>query len=38
LKKENKLLVRDRIEKLLDIGSPFLEFSSLAGHELYGKE
>lgn len=30
--------VRERIEKLLDPGSPFLEFSPLAGYELYGKE
>jgi 3-methylcrotonyl-CoA carboxylase beta subunit len=34
----NKLLPRDRIEKLLDPGSPFLEFSQLAGWELYGKD
>lgn len=30
-----KLLVRKRIEHLLDKGSPFLELSALAGHELY---
>lgn len=30
-----KLLVRDRIQRLLDDGSPFLELSALAGHELY---
>ena len=30
-----KLLPRDRIEALLDRGSPFLEFSSLAAHGLY---
>ncbi len=30
-----KLLPRDRIEALLDPGSPFLEFSSLAAHGLY---
>lgn len=30
--------MRERIEKLIDPGSPFLEFSPLAGHELYGKE
>jgi len=30
-----KLLVRDRIDYLLDPGSPFLELSQLAGHELY---
>ncbi|KAG2175426.1 hypothetical protein INT43_001073 [Umbelopsis isabellina] len=31
----NKLLPRDRINRLLDINSPFLELSPLAGHELY---
>lgn len=30
-----KLLPRERIDRLLDQGSPFLEFSQLAGHELY---
>ena len=30
-----KLLVRDRIEKLLDPGSPFLEISGLAGWDMY---
>jgi 3-methylcrotonyl-CoA carboxylase beta subunit len=30
-----KLLVRDRIEKLLDPGSPFLELSALAGWDMY---
>ena len=34
----NKLLVRQRIDGLLDAGSPFLELSQLAGHELYGSE
>lgn len=33
-----KLLARDRINLLLDKGSPFLELSTLAGHELYGEE
>jgi len=33
-----KLLPRDRINELLDPGSPFLEFSQLAGYKLYGKE
>lgn len=33
-----KLLVRDRIDALVDPGSPFLEFSQLAGHELYEGE
>lgn len=38
LQKEGKLVVRERIQKLLDPGSPFLELSPLAGYELYGKE
>jgi len=33
-----KLLPRERINLLLDKGSPFLELSTLAGHELYGDE
>ncbi|XP_017150170.1 probable methylcrotonoyl-CoA carboxylase beta chain, mitochondrial [Drosophila miranda] len=33
-----KLLARERINLLLDKGSPFLELSALAGHELYGEE
>jgi 3-methylcrotonyl-CoA carboxylase beta subunit len=32
-----KLLVRERIERLLDPGSPFLEIGQLAAHELYGE-
>jgi 3-methylcrotonyl-CoA carboxylase beta subunit len=36
--KRDKLLPRDRISALLDVGSPFLELSALAGHELYGEE
>ncbi|KAJ2706648.1 Methylcrotonoyl-CoA carboxylase beta chain, mitochondrial [Coemansia sp. IMI 203386] len=31
-----KLLPRDRVGRLLDQGSPFLELSQLAGHDLYG--
>lgn len=31
----NKLLPRERVATLLDAGSPFLELSPLAGHELY---
>ncbi len=31
----DKLLPRERIEALLDPGSPFLEFSSLAAYGLY---
>ena len=33
-----KLLVRDRINGLLDPGAPFLEFSPLAAYGLYGNE
>jgi len=33
-----KLLPRDRIEALLDPGTPFLELSQLAAHGLYGGE
>jgi 3-methylcrotonyl-CoA carboxylase beta subunit len=33
-----KLLARERIEALIDPGTPFLELSQLAGHELYGSE
>lgn len=36
--KQNKMLVRDRINSLLDIESPFLELSPLAGYQLYGDE
>lgn len=35
---KGKLLVRERIEKLIDEGSPFLELSQLAGYKLYGDE
>ncbi|KAJ4965219.1 hypothetical protein NE237_017068 [Protea cynaroides] len=31
----NKLLPRERIDRLIDTGSSFLELSQLAGHELY---
>lgn len=34
--KRGKLAPRDRVDKLLDPGSPFLELSQLAGYELYG--
>ena len=30
-----KMLARERIERLVDPGSPFLEFGTLAAHELY---
>lgn len=33
-----KLMVRERVEKLLDPGSPFLELSQLAAHDMYGNE
>ncbi|HVN00270.1 MAG TPA: carboxyl transferase domain-containing protein [Caulobacteraceae bacterium] len=33
-----KLLPRERVERLLDIGSPFLEIGQLAGHGLYDGE
>ncbi|KAL9009477.1 MAG: hypothetical protein Q9173_005496 [Seirophora scorigena] len=33
-----KMLVRDRITALLDPGTPFLELSALAGHEVYPGE
>ncbi|XP_076680192.1 methylcrotonyl-CoA carboxylase subunit 2 [Andrena cerasifolii] len=36
--KKGKLLPRERIHALLDPSSPFLEFSQLAGYELYDKE
>jgi propionyl-CoA carboxylase len=35
---QGKLMVRDRIEGLLDPGTPFLELSSLAAHEMYGDD
>ncbi len=33
-----KLLVRDRVDRLLDPGSPFLELSALAATGMYGKD
>lgn len=33
-----KLLPRDRIRRLIDVGSPFLELSQLAAFDLYGDE
>jgi 3-methylcrotonyl-CoA carboxylase beta subunit len=33
-----KLLPRDRVERLLDRGAPFLELSPLAAHGMYGGE
>ena len=31
-------MARDRIQRLLDPGSSFLEFSQLAAYKLYGEE
>ena len=33
-----KLLVRDRVDRLLDPGSPFLELNALAAYDMYGGE
>jgi 3-methylcrotonyl-CoA carboxylase beta subunit len=33
-----KLLPRERIRRLLDVGSPFLELSQLAAHDMYSKD
>jgi 3-methylcrotonyl-CoA carboxylase beta subunit len=33
--KRGKLLPRDRVARLLDPGTPFLEFSQLAAHDMY---
>ena len=35
-RKRNKMTVRERIDYVLDPGSPFLELSTLAGKDLYG--
>lgn len=35
---KGKLAVRERIDKVIDPGSPFVEFSQLAGWDLYGEE
>jgi 3-methylcrotonyl-CoA carboxylase beta subunit len=37
-RKAGKLSARERIRVLLDTGSPFLEFSQLAAHGMYGGE
>ena len=34
-RQQNKMFVRERLEKLLDPGSPFLELGALAAHGLY---
>ena len=36
--KRGKLLPRERVRTLLDVGSPFLELSQLAAYEMYGGE
>jgi acetyl-CoA carboxylase carboxyltransferase component len=35
---QGKLFVRERIERLLDVNSPFLELSTLAAYNLYNNE
>ncbi len=37
-REQGKLFVRDRIDQLLDAGSPFLELSPLAAFEMYGSD
>ncbi len=37
-REQGKLFVRDRIDKLLDPGSAFLEVAPLAAHEVYGDD
>lgn len=37
-RKKGKLPARERLEKLIDPGSPFLELSALAGYQLYKDE
>jgi 3-methylcrotonyl-CoA carboxylase beta subunit len=34
-REQGKMFVRDRIDRLLDAGAPFLELSPLAAHEVY---
>jgi len=36
--RRGKLLARERIRRLLDVGSPFLELSQLAGWEMYPED
>lgn len=35
-KARGKLLARERVDQLVDVGTPFLELSPLAGHQMYG--
>mgnify|MGYP001048626640 CR=1 FL=1 len=37
-KARNKLFARERIDAILDKGSPFLELSQLAAHDVYGED
>ncbi len=37
-RKRNKLTVRERIERLIDPGSDFLELSALAAYDMYGND
>jgi 3-methylcrotonyl-CoA carboxylase beta subunit len=37
-KSRGKLLARERVDALIDAGSPFLELSQLAGYEVYGDD
>ncbi len=37
-KERGKLLPRERVTALVDPGSPFLEFSQLAAHDMYGDD
>jgi acetyl-CoA carboxylase carboxyltransferase component len=37
-RKRGKLTARDRIDRLIDPGTPFLELSALAAHGMYGGE
>ncbi|MBV8584563.1 MAG: methylcrotonoyl-CoA carboxylase [Candidatus Eremiobacteraeota bacterium] len=37
-RKRNKLTARERIERLIDPGSDFLEFSALAAFDMYGND
>ena len=38
VRKQDKLMVRERLDLLLDPGTPFLELSSLAANDAYGGE
>ena len=37
-KSRNKMLVRERIDALLDPNTPFMEFNTLAGHNMYNNK